>query len=165
MQPKRRKEREATMEKLSRWYLLVIGIGALAAIVAWEIVRGPVAINTANPEAVEKGRAIYATYCATCHGANLEGQDDWQQPLSDGSYPAPPQDASGHTWHHSDTELFVIVRDGSDVGTANLLSTMPGFGKTLSEDEIMAVLGFIKSQWPPDVRAAQERMNHGGHEH
>ena len=152
------------MENISRWYLILIGGGVLVAIVAWEIVRGPVSITTTNPVALEKGRAIYATYCASCHGAHLEGQDDWQRPLADGSYPAPPQDASGHTWHHSDTELFVMVRDGSDVGTANLVSTMPGFGKTLSESDIIAVLGFIKSQWPPDVRAAQERMNHGGHD-
>lgn len=153
------------MEKLSHWYLMVVGVGALAAVVAWEIVRGPVSISSTNAVAVEKGRAIYATYCSSCHGANLEGQDDWQQPLADGSYPAPPQDASGHAWHHSDTELFVAVRDGSDVGSSHLISMMPGFSKILSEDEILAVLGFIKSQWPPDVRAAQEQMNHAGHDH
>ncbi len=153
------------MEKMSRWFLMVVGVGALAAVVAWEIVRGPVNISAGNPATVEKGRAIYATYCASCHGVNLEGQDGWQQPLADGSYPPPPQDASGHTWHHSDTELYVAVRDGSDVGTSNLLSKMPAFGKTLSESDILAVLGFIKSQWPPDIRASQELMNHSGHEH
>jgi mono/diheme cytochrome c family protein len=153
------------MERISRWYLLVVGVGALIAIVAWEILRGPVSIQV-NPATVERGRTIYAENCASCHGVNLEGQANWQQPLTDGSYPAPPQDASGHTWMHSDTELFVMVRDGSDAGTSNLLSTMPGFGKTLSENDMLAALAFIKSQWPPDVLAAQARMNHEiGHHH
>ena len=35
--------------------------------------------------------------CASCHGDNLQGQPNWQQANADGSYPAPPHDASGHT--------------------------------------------------------------------
>ncbi len=34
-------------------------------------------------------------------------------------------------------------------------STMPAFGGTLSDDEIWAVLAFIKSASPPEVQAAQ----------
>ena len=83
----------------------------------------------------------------------------WQQPLADGSYPAPPQNASGHTWHHTDTELFVTVRDGDDPGMAGKASVMPAFGKTLGDSDIVAVLAFIKSNWPPDVLSAQERLS------
>ena len=147
------------MEKASRWLLLVVGAGVLVAVVAWEIVRGPVRIDPRNQVAVERGRDIYMARCASCHGADLEGQPNWQQPLADGSYPAPPQNASGHTWHHTDTELFVTVRDGDDPGMAGKASVMPAFGKTLGDSDIVAVLAFIKSNWPPDVLSAQERLS------
>lgn len=34
---------------------------------------------------------------------------------------------------------------------------MPGFGGTLSDEEIRAVLAYIKSSWPPKIRAEQQR--------
>ena len=36
---------------------------------------------------------------------------------------------------------------------------MPGFAATLSDTEIWAVLAYIKSTWPADIRAAQERAS------
>ena len=62
-----------------------------------------------NASLVAQGQQAYAIQCARCHGANLEGQPNWKDPLSDGSHPAPPHNASGHTWHHSDELLFNIV--------------------------------------------------------
>lgn len=47
--------------------------------------------------AVADGRDLYLRNCAACHGANLEGQPDWQSPGADGLYRAPPHDAQGHT--------------------------------------------------------------------
>lgn len=135
----------------------------MTAVLAWELMRGAVTIDAHDTAAIEKGRAIYAAHCAACHGANLEGQPNWERQLADGTYPAPPQDASGHTWHHSDTELFVMVRDGGDPDKTAPLSFMPSFGKSLSDDDIIAVLAFIKSSWPPDVLAAQERFSVGSY--
>lgn len=51
-----------------------------------------------------------------------------------------------------------MVRDGSDMGIHGA-SRMPAFGGMLSDDDITAVLAFIKSEWPPEIRAAQERLN------
>lgn len=48
-----------------------------------------------------KGRGLYAANCASCHGANLEGQPDWMKRLPSGRLPAPPHDEAGHAWHHS----------------------------------------------------------------
>lgn len=59
---------------------------------------------------VALGKTFYAERCATCHGANLEGQRDWKSPLPSGRMPAPPHDASGHTWHHPDDVLFASPR-------------------------------------------------------
>lgn len=105
------------------------------------------------------GANLYAAHCASCHGANLEGQDDWRTPLRDGAYPAPPHDASGHTWHHPDSQLFEITKFGGQASApAGFESRMPGFEGVLSDAEIWAVLEFIKSRWPSREREAQARV-------
>ena len=58
------------------------------------------------------GARLYAEACASCHGTELEGQPDWMRPLPSGRMPAPPHDASGHTWHHRDDVLFRLVKEG-----------------------------------------------------
>lgn len=50
-----------------------------------------------NAEQVARGKPLYDKYCATCHGARLEGQANWRVKLPNGRIPAPPHDASGHT--------------------------------------------------------------------
>ena len=35
---------------------------------------------------------------------------------------------------------------------------MPAFGQTLSDAEIWAVLAFIKSRWPEEIRARQAEI-------
>ena len=63
------------------------------------------------------GRQLYVAHCASCHGANLEGQANWQTRRPDGKLPAPPHDATGHTWHHADRVLFDITRQvPADIG-------------------------------------------------
>ncbi len=36
---------------------------------------------------------------------------------------------------------------------------MPGFPGSLSDRQIWAVLAYIKSTWPADIRAVQEQVN------
>jgi mono/diheme cytochrome c family protein len=36
---------------------------------------------------------------------------------------------------------------------------MPAFGDRLGDREIWAVLAFIKSRWPAEIRAVQEERN------
>ena len=71
-------------------------------------------VPTLDPARVSQGAALYAQSCASCHGANLEGAPDWKKSLPDGSLPPPPNDGSGHTWHHSDTVLLDIISSGGD---------------------------------------------------
>ena len=47
-----------------------------------------------------------------------------------------------------------------DMGVA-MTSGMPGFGEVLSEGDIAAILAFIKSQWPPRIRAIQAERSGG----
>lgn len=105
------------------------------------------------------GASLYQQHCASCHGVTLEGQSGWRSPDADGRYPAPPHDAQGHTWHHSDTALMEYVALGGQavldrMGVA-FNSGMPAFGSTLSDDERGAILAFIKSTWPERQRGYQ----------
>lgn len=106
------------------------------------------------------GRQLYAGNCASCHGAKLEGQPDWKRQLPSGRMPAPPHDASGHTWHHPDGVLFRITKEGPAAVVGNgYESDMPGFKDVLSEEEIRDILAYIKSMWPERERAYQAEMS------
>lgn len=101
------------------------------------------------------GQALYKEYCASCHGANLEGQPNWMERLPSGRLPAPPHDETGHTWHHSDEQLLRIVRDGLAAIAPGYETDMPAFGGTLSDQEIEAILDYIKQNWPDREREFQ----------
>jgi mono/diheme cytochrome c family protein len=117
--------------------------------------------NVNDAQLVTLGRQVYAANCASCHGANLEGQPNWQQPNANGSMPAPPHDVSGHTWHHNDEALFATTKlGGAATSPVAAPNAMPSFGERLSDREIWAVLSYIKSTWPPDIQQRQEQ-GHG----
>ena len=110
-------------------------------------------ISTLNPDSVATGEQVYQQYCASCHGANLEGVSNWKESQPDDSYLPPPHDSSGHTWHHPDPVLIEIITNGGDPELYN--TKMPGFGDQLTELEIIAVLDFIKSSWDQEDREYQ----------
>lgn len=137
-----------------RWAAVAAFVAAAAAL-AWHWTRS----GTGEAATIAVGRAVYAEHCAACHGATLEGQPNWTERLPSGRLPAPPHDASGHTWHHGDDTLFRITREGTAaVVGGGYQSDMPGFGAVLSDDEIRAVLAFIRSTWPERERRYQEQM-------
>jgi S-disulfanyl-L-cysteine oxidoreductase SoxD len=80
---------------------------------------------------------------------------------ADGRLPAPPHDASGHTWHHPDELLFRITKFGvaKAANLKNYESAMPAYEDRLSDEEIVAVLSWIKSTWPPEIRVRVDRIN------
>ncbi|MEO1639726.1 MAG: cytochrome c [Pseudomonadota bacterium] len=113
-----------------------------------------------DAEVVALGQGIYVAQCAACHGARLEGQPNWRTRGEDGLLPAPPHDATGHTWHHDDETLFTLTK----YGLAGLMenappSGMPVYEEVLSDEEIIAVLSFIKLTWPSDIREHHDRLN------
>lgn len=119
----------------------------------------PTRIDPADRTQVDLGRRLYAEACASCHGANLEGQPNWQKRLPNGRLPAPPHDASGHTWHHPDLDLFRVTKLGPAAYPAGYETDMPAFGDRLSDAEIAAILAYIKGTWPPEIRARHDRLN------
>lgn len=118
--------------------------------------RPPDRADASDPQLVARGAVVYQQSCAACHGANLEGQPNWQRMSADGTLPAPPHDASGHTWHHSDQVLFDVTKWGSAaVAGSNFKSAMPVYAEVLDDADIWAVLAYIKSRWPPEIQDAQ----------
>ena len=112
-----------------------------------------------DAEVLLAGRTLYQTHCAACHGADLKGQPNWQTPLPNGRLPAPPHDATGHTWHHPDGVLLRITRNGpAAVVGDGYESDMPGFGGILTDAEMRTILEYIKSTWPDRERLYQAEM-------
>ncbi len=89
------------------------------------------------------GEAVYRTYCAQCHGADLQGSN--AQSLVDG------------IWQFGSASWAVrrtITQGITHVG-------MPAFGLTLSSEEIAAVMSFLEAQegnYDPQPRPLPETL-------
>lgn len=134
-----------------------IAAGALALAATGSFAQAAKQPDTADPAL---GEPLYQANCASCHGANLEGQENWQSANDDGTLPAPPHDESGHTWHHGDDLLFNYTRLGGQaalerMGVTGFNSAMPAFGEQLTDAEIWDILAFIKSNWRPRILEVQ----------
>lgn len=144
-------------------YIAGAGILAGVAVVAYAQMRGdpvPGVLPYTDAARVAQGQIVYADYCASCHGAALEGQPDWRVPDADGYLPAPPHDVSGHTWHHPDALLVRIVTEGTEaVVGGGYKSNMAAFGEVLGPDDILNVLAYIKSTWPAEVIETHNDIN------
>lgn len=114
--------------------------------------------ETVSAEQAAMGETVYHAYCASCHGENLEGQANWQAYNEDGSFRSPPHDETGHTWHHDDGYLLERIRHGTAVLPLEFqeLSSMPAYNDILTDEEITAVLAYIKSRWPAEIRQMQQ---------
>lgn len=135
-------------------FLLALAFVAAAVWATWTYVR---------PQELQRGAQLYSEHCAACHGAQLEGQPEWQTMGKDGVLPAPPHDKTGHTWHHDDAMLLDYIRRGGqavldDLGVS-MTSGMPAFGEILTDSDIAAILAYIKSTWPARIQALQAERN------
>jgi mono/diheme cytochrome c family protein len=140
--------------RLVIWFAIVAAAVLLGVLAWWQFFPHPSAPTAAARLA--SGKTNYDAQCAACHGANLEGQPDWRNRLPNGRLPAPPHDASGHTWHHADQDLFALTKHGlAPFAPPGYQSDMPAFAGTLTDQEIRDVLAYIKSTWPPEIQAQQ----------
>lgn len=109
---------------------------------------------------VAVGKQLYLANCAACHGQQGEGAPNWRAPGPDGRLLPPPHDSTGHTWHHGDGLLFRYVKDGgASLQIPAFVSGMPAFGQTLSDNEIKAVLLYLKTLWGPREGAFQTQVS------
>lgn len=159
-----------TMKNTNKWALAVIFILVLAGgywgytqFATPQVDQKTGLLAYKNPRVIAAGQEIYQANCAACHGDNLEGEANWQQPKPTGRMPAPPHNETGHTWHHSDELLFNITKYGIArlSNNPNYQTDMPIYEDILSDDEIVAVLAYIKSTWPTEVQQRHDQINAG----
>ena len=113
-----------------------------------------------NSETITFGKDIYLQECASCHGKNLAGQAYWRERDDKGYMPAPPHDKNGHTWHHSDHNLFLMTKYGIEkIIGKKYPNNMPAYEDMLSDYEIIAVLSYIKSTWPSYIQIQHDQIN------
>ena len=137
---------------------MVVAIG-IAGYFGLPVLDGNGHADVSDAALAGEGEPIYAEFCASCHGANLEGQPNWRTPLPTGGLPAPPHDETGHTWHHADQQLFALTKFGGQRSApAGFQSNMPPFEGQLSDREIRAVLAYIRSRWPVAIQQRQRRI-------
>lgn len=105
---------------------------------------------------ITRGVDLYAANCQRCHG-DREGV---------GKIPnAPVHGPGGHTWAHSDQSLINIMRYGNQKGALDEFRRqmgipedaprMPAWKDILSEDDMQAILAFLKTWWTPEQCAAR----------
>ncbi len=79
----------------------------------------------------------------------------------------PRHNTNGHTWHHSDCQITQIVLNGSGemgemmrrmMGAAEGSPAMPAFKGTLTEQDIKAILSYIKTWWSKEQRDWQAEV-------
>jgi mono/diheme cytochrome c family protein len=143
--------------------LLVLLVAAGAYALSGVGARGDTAgvLRPDDPQVVNMGARIYTQHCAACHGTRGEGQPDWRERGPDGLMRAPPHDESGHTWHHPDAQLVAITKHGLAklIRQPDYQTHMPVYDGVLSDPEIIAVLSWIKAQWPKEIRARHDELN------
>jgi S-disulfanyl-L-cysteine oxidoreductase SoxD len=116
MNAEKPKER-LVMRSRGRLGLLVVAALGIAVFGVWLGVPAP-AIGGAHFADAEDsamvmlGKKIYMGHCASCHGRNLQGQPLWQLIDEYTGRRAPAHDETGHTWQHSDEDIFHMIKYG-----------------------------------------------------
>jgi mono/diheme cytochrome c family protein len=101
----------------------------------------------ASAETLARGAELYAANCQSCHGGATGGN------LKD---IPPPHNANGHTWHHADQQLMNMVLNGIPFSLEE--QKMPAFRDKLTEEEVKAILAYIKTWWTEEQRESQKEV-------
>ncbi|WP_213804029.1 c-type cytochrome [Granulicella sp. dw_53] len=100
--------------------------------------------------AVQQGRELFLTRCATCHGVDGRGTT----PIGRNTYPRVPDLHAGATQDLSDGQIHSIIEDGVQLSG---MPAMPGLRSPAKEDS-WALVSYIRSLRTPssaDVRLLQ----------
>ena len=92
-------------------------------------------LNSTEPSVIARGRAVYLTYCAQCHGYNYDGKGTVGQSF----HPLPTDLRSPQVQSKPDGELFKSVSYGVPDGRQPALDT------TITIDDRWHVIAFVKS--------------------
>jgi mono/diheme cytochrome c family protein len=118
--------------------------------------------NKVEPRSVDmmqitRGKLLFADNCARCHGESAQGAPQWRFRNTDGTFPPPPLNGSGHAWHHSHEWLREMIRSGTEPD-----GHMPAWGGKLSDAQIDDIIAWFQSNWPDEVYQTWAEMEQGG---
>lgn len=88
----------------------------------------------------ERGQPLYAANCASCHGAQGQGQSKAE---AGGQNLAPALNGSAHTWHHPLKALHRTLA----VGGVKIGGRMPAFKASLTDGQRSDILAYVQSFW------------------
>lgn len=98
------------------------------------------------PEGEISGQSVYQQYCATCHGTEGQGLGSAFPPLA----------ASGWVTGEAETPIRIVLHglEGRiQVQGESYDGLMPPFGGRLSDEEIAALLSYVRTRWGNDAGA------------
>jgi S-disulfanyl-L-cysteine oxidoreductase SoxD len=122
----------------------------------------PLVADAGDPATVALGEKLYLGHCASCHGHYRQGQPLWQIIDAYAGRRAPALDDTGDIWRRSDAALFHMTKYGRFAAAPRgAVSFMPAFGSVLADNQILAIIAFIKARWPIGLRIAQAMLNPG----
>lgn len=138
---------------------LLVG-GALVSGLGWAWVDSSYPPgDPADRDQVLLGTALYSRDCARCHGEDMSGELGWvrdEAGLSDKEMAviadqlgdvAPAHDEHGSTSRMPDDVLFRIIDEGPAKVLKKPESRMKGFHERLAEEEIWAIIAYMKANW------------------
>lgn len=128
------------------------------------------AIPTIDPADTRMATAQYNynRNCAHCHGYGGEGQhpNTIDRVVNAGYHTVPAHNDSGHTWQHPDQLIFETIKYGVQAPTN--FYPMGAFGVDvdspdaammgLTDEEIFAVIDYIRLWWTDDQRRWQAQL-------
>ena len=113
---------------------LAVGIVALAGLLSLRY-----SAAAAEDADLAKARENYQRYCVKCHGESGKGDGPGAAMLN----PKPRDYTDCKTMQaKKDDELFKVIKDGGD--SVGLSADMQPFGGNLSDDEIHALVKYIR---------------------
>ncbi|HJL56684.1 MAG: cytochrome c [Arenicellales bacterium] len=101
------------------------------------VALGPVFTGAAQ---AADGKALFGFYCAQCHGTEGEGDG----PNVTGDFPVDPRNftETAEMEKISDADIRNVIIDGGPI--ADKSPMMPPWGKTLTDAEIEALVGYLR---------------------
>ena len=104
----------------------------------------PTPVVSKGPHDPKAGEAIYAQYCASCHGARGGGDG----PISASLTPKPAKHGDGSYMNPlSNEHLFKVVKEGGpSVGKSPMMAALGG---SLSDEQIRDVVAFVRTLAEP----------------
>lgn len=131
--------------------VVLSGLGVYKALAALTLDAYPTTYArpavAATPESMRRGRDLFVTHCAVCHGAGGRGDG----PAAAGLLQRPADLTASHTADHTPGDIFWWVTHG--LGLA-----MPAFGERLSVEERWDLVNFVRTLARPLSSRGPGRM-------